>query len=329
MSDEQTALPSAARKLSDILGGYELGSLIHTALCLGLFERLALHSADASALAGEYQLDPVTFTSFLRFLAAEEVLDEQSPGTFGLGPIGQRLTPEAGGEWVLFNQDAFRGIERTLKSGKEANDQRLFAYLGSHPYAEAAYQRTIAALDSGGDEAIAAVYRLDRERVIDLGGGQGGLLAAILHRYPNVTGVLVDRRAALDGARSRFTADKLLDRVELVEGDFFGRIPQDGDIYIIKWTIADLNDEETLRVFENCRSHMPVGARLHIIEMLHHGDAEPIASIIDLNVRALAGGQVRDEARIQALLGQAGFVAGQPAVAAGHFTIIEGVKWSL
>ena len=327
-SDPAPSRPSTPERRHAIVDGFRIGCMIHAALSAGIIDQLAAQPLEPRDLAFNNSLDPEPVASMCRWLAHEEVLEEIAPNVFGLGPVGLTLTVPQGGEWVWLGMEAFAHIADTLASGgyssRRAQDHRLFDYLGAHPHAETAYQATIAQMAPEANAAIARAYHLENQRVIELGGGHGGLLVEILRAHPATTGVLVDRPEALHGAADYLASQRLRDRVELVEGGFFGQVPGGGQIYIIKWCIPDWTDDEVVQLLENCRASMPTDAEMHIIEVPAGAGVEPMASIIDLNVRMLADGKVRTPAQICDLMSRAGFTSTRVTQTDSDFIIVVG-----
>jgi len=146
---------------------------------------------------------------------------------------------------------------------------------------------------------------------VDVGGGYGVLLAAILKAYPEMRGKDFDLPHCQEGA-TRLLAEGGVDgRAEFVAGSFFESVPAGADAYILKSVIHDWDDERSLVIFKNCREAMKNGARLLIIEPTipeRVGSSSHDGVIIgsDLNMLVMAGGRERTEAEFRALLEASG-----------------------
>jgi hypothetical protein len=132
-------------------------------------------------------------------------------------------------------------------------------------------------------------------RIIDVGGGHGEMLAAILAAHPELRGVLFDRPHAMEGADRHLAAAGVRERCELVAGDFFDAIPGGGDGYVLKRVIHDWNDARSAIILRNCRAAAAAGTRLVVIEEMlpdHMGDSpgDLQAAIADLNMLVMLGG---------------------------------------
>jgi hypothetical protein len=150
--------------------------------------------------------------------------------------------------------------------------------------------------------------------LVDVGGGHGALLSAILLANPRLRGVLFDIATVINGARSRILAAGLSERCQLVAGDFFDKLPAGGDVYILKWIIHDWNDERSIAILRNCHASMSAAAKLLLIERLIPERASLSAtpgqepSFADLNMLVLTGGRERTEQEFRVLLDAAGFM---------------------
>jgi hypothetical protein len=142
--------------------------------------------------------------------------------------------------------------------------------------------------------AITACYDFSRfHTIVDVGGGLGTLLEAILASAPAARGVLVDRAPA-----------RGLDRIHAVEGDFFAAIPQGGDLYVLKSVIHDWDDEHAQIILRNCRAAMSHDARLLLVERVLPERAldDALMFLSDMNMLVNLGGRERTEQEFRSLL---------------------------
>ena len=164
-------------------------------------------------------------------------------------------------------------------------------------------------------------------RLIDVGGGTGELLAAVLLAYPSLRGAVLDQAACAAGAKKHFHDAGISDRAEFVAGDFFKTIPGGADALILKSTIHDWNDQRSACVLANCRKALPSTGKLILVERIMPeapaDDADPRASALsDLNMLRGPGGQERTAHEYAMLLNAAGFRIAR-IIPAGRFSLIE------
>jgi hypothetical protein len=164
-------------------------------------------------------------------------------------------------------------------------------------------------------------------RLVDVGGGSGALLSAILCAVPAMHGVLVDLPGAIPHARRRLEADGLADRAECRAGDFFAAVPDGADAYLLSRVIHDWDDADAVRILATCRAAMADDARLLLAEAVlpERARARPEAIRMDLHMLVLLGGRERTEAEYRALLADAGLDLRQtvPTASPAGLSVIE------
>ena len=188
-------------------------------------------------------------------------------------------------------------------------------YLAAHPEDGALFDAAMSGGASARAEALRAVRDLSSVgTVVDVGGGQGRLLATLLAAVPGLRGVLVDRPEVVAGADAVLRAAGVADRCEIVGGDFFTAVSPGGDVYVLAQIVHDWPDAEALAILRACHRAMAPGARLWVIEQVLppadgsdlHEQAGP--TLLDLNMLVLfGGGQERTAEEYRQLLDAAGF----------------------
>jgi hypothetical protein len=144
--------------------------------------------------------------------------------------------------------------------------------------------------------------------LVDVGGGHGALVSAILQAGGRKAATLFDRPAVIEGARAHLAAAGVADRCTLVAGSFFDAVPAGGDTYTLKDIIHDWDDARAVAILRNCRRAMSAGAKLLLIERVLPPDGEPaVGKLVDITMMVLTGGMERTEAEYRVLLEQAGF----------------------
>jgi hypothetical protein len=178
---------------------------------------------------------------------------------------------------------------------------------------------------------VVAAYDFSRAgTVVDVGGGHGALLVAILSAHPGVRAVLLEREATAVGARARIEAAGLGGRCTVEAGDFFRSVPRGGGLYLLSHIIHNWDDQRSGHILANCRAAMSGEARLLILEQVLPERFEPSpaavqAAMADLHMLAITGGQERTAAEYRRLLGGAGFTIGAVTRTAVAESLIEAV----
>jgi hypothetical protein len=164
---------------------------------------------------------------------------------------------------------------------------------------------------------------------VDVGGGQGVLLAAILQANPGMRGILFDLPHVLESAKRVMEAAGVGDRCEIVPGDFFASVPVGGDAYILKWVLLDWEAEDALTILRNCHRAMQAHGKLLGVEMLiPPGNAPFAGKVIDLGILVSVLGRHRTEAEYRGLLSAAGFTLSRviPTQSPRQISILESVR---
>lgn len=201
-------------------------------------------------------------------------------------------------------------LEETVRSGhpsfERVSGAPFFDHLAGHPDDAAVFN---AAMSSSPDglAAIAGAYDFSRfERIVDVGGGHGLLLARILSANPRLRGVLYDLPAVVAGA-STLRQEPLSRRCEIIGGDFFQGVPAGADAYLLKGIIHDWNDEAASRILRHCRRAIHPEGRLLLVEAVLTRSIDPSTAAMDLLMMVLTSGRERTEPEFRSLLEEAGF----------------------
>ena len=209
----------------------------------------------------------------------------------------------------------------------EVFGQDVFDYLGTHPEAASIFNAAMTSRTGQDNAFVIPAYDWPAGTIVDVGGGQGALLTAILGRASDARGILYDRPQVIEAARGAIDAAGLSDRCRLVAGDFFAEVPAGGDLYLLKRVIHDWDDERAGTILRVCRAAMGPGARLLLIDaVLAEGNAPDWGKLIDLQMLVMtSGGRERTEAGFRSLLAAAGFRLERVIPAGPTASLIEAV----
>jgi hypothetical protein len=308
--------------LSRLVDGYLNTQLIYIAVVLGIADALTDGPLASSELAHIAHANPLALHRVLRGLAAIDVLAEHEDGRFALTPSGALLQDSVPGSLRgavlarggLYYQVAAGLLDAVRKGGsafERARGQSFFGHLAEHPDEAAIFQGSMAARSAHEAVSVVESYDFGRfRRIVDVGGGQGILLTAILQTAPELHGTLLDRPVAVEQARHRLAGVDLLHRCELVDGDFFAAVPANGDCYLLSRVIHDWDDEAAIRILQRCREAMPADGTLLLVEAVlpEHAADQPAAIRMDLHMLTLVGGRERTTTEYRTLLAAAGFI---------------------
>jgi hypothetical protein len=320
-----------------MIRGAVLTQLVYVVVKLGVPELLREGPRPTAALAAATGAEPGTLYRLLRALASLGILVEDEQRRFALAPAGELLRDGVPGSLrgsALFYGEpwcwqAFGGLLESVHSGTtpfvHVHGAGFFDYLARHADAAEAFHEHMLALTGQDAAAITAAYHFGGlGRIVDVGGGHGALLAAILRAHPGAQGVLFDRPSVVEGAREFLGAEGLADRCDLVGGSFFDDVPAGGDAYLLKDVLHDWEDEPAVAILRACRSAAGPAARLLVVERLIPPGAAPApGKLTDVIMLVLTGGRERTEAEYRALLEAGGFALTRVVSTGSPMSILE------
>jgi O-methyltransferase domain len=185
----------------------------------------------------------------------------------------------------------------------------FYEHLLRRPEAGGPFNRYMGSTSERHTEALLRSYDFSSiKMLVNVGGGLGGTLAAILSKYPEMRGMTYDIPAVAEHANAALLAAGLSERSAGVGGNMLSDVPPDGDAYLLKWVLMDRGDAEAIIVLRNCAAAMARGGRVVVVEMAMPSDNRPsFARVMDLQMMLLfGGGRIRTEAELCGLLGAAG-----------------------
>jgi orsellinic acid C2-O-methyltransferase len=315
-----------SRRLLELIGASWMTQAITAAAELRIADRLAAHPLTADELAPAVGCHPASLRRLLRALASLDVTREQDDGSFALTDMGALLRSDRQPSlrswamwWGHYLWPIWGDLQQSVKSGRSrrelATGRSGYAHLEADPEAAAVFNAAMVELTAlSAAELNRAVDFSTARHVIDVGGGYGELLAAILRAHPALRGTLFELPHALAGARARMQQAGVADRCEFVGGDFFESVPGGGDLYLLKSVLHNWDDDKCGVILRRCRQSMRRDARLLLVERvlpqrMRPCAADRAAARTDLNMLIGVGGRERNRAEFALLLGAAGFTA--------------------
>jgi hypothetical protein len=304
-----------------LMDGYLSTQLLYVAAQLRLADLLRDGPRASGELATMTATKPSLLHRVLRGLVVDGLLDETPDGRFGLTDAGRCLESDrpdsmwgaamARGE--LYYHAAGALMETVRHGGaafRHAHGVDFFGDLAAHPDRGAAFQASMTVRSQVEAREIVQAYDFSAFRhIVDLGGGHGFLLAAILNAHPHLHGILFDRPDVVAGAPNSLDAAGVASRCTVVPGDFFAAVPGGGDLYVLSRVVHDWDDDAAIRILRACRQAMSGPGLLLVAEALLPDQARalPAAIRMDLHMLTLSEGKERTRAEFESVLGASGF----------------------
>jgi ubiquinone/menaquinone biosynthesis C-methylase UbiE len=316
---------------------------IHAAVQLRFPDHLAAGPLTSDELAAAAECEPGPATRLLRALCVLGVCREDGGGRFRLTRAGRLLCTDGGGEgsslrplvewwggplWPVWSNLAY-----SVRTGHSAREKLMgdenYRYIERDAVLANTFHGAMSAMTAlVTDEVVAWSGWHEAETVVDVGGGHGQLLLAVLAAHPHLRGVVFDMATALSGACSRIAGAGLEARAHFEAGDFFTSLPAGADCYVMKSILHNWDDERCRVILDNCRRMASPHARLLIVERirpqrLRECVADEGVARTDLNMLAGLGGRERTLREFAALLKDAGFSVTSAARTSFEFSLLE------
>lgn len=317
---------------------FQASQAIHVAATLGIADLLEDGPRSADELAEATGARASALYRLLRALASVGVFVEETDGHFGLTPLAEYLRTDSPGSlraWAMqIGQTYFwmswGHLLHSVRAGEPAFPKlygtNAWEYRAAHPEEDAVFNAAMTALSVPVAEAVVRSYDFSEIGVlIDVGGGEGVLLAAILAANPALRGILFDQSHVVTAAGVLLERADVADRCEFADGNFFEAVPSGADAYLLKSIIHDWDDAAAVRILRACRAAIADTGSLLVVEPLIGPGNEPDpAKFMDLNMLVMLGGRERTAEDFERLYTEAGFRLNSIVRTGSPFHIIEG-----
>jgi hypothetical protein len=332
-------MTSPAAQLDQMITGYWLSQAIYAAAHFGIADLLKDGPCPIDDLAQQTSTNPDALYRLLRALASAGIFAEGPARQFSLTPLAEPLRSDVPGSkraLALMSGDeqfqAWTEIIYSIQTGKRAFDkvfgQPIFDYLGQHLDKAQIFDAAMVGIHGRESAAVQSAYDLSGiQTIVDIGGGNGSQLIALLKANPAMRGILFDLPHVIERAKPNVAAAGLADRCELIGGSFFESVPAGADAYFMRHIIHDWDDEKLHTILRNCHRAMPAHARLVVVESVIPPGNEPFAGkFLDLVMLMIPGGKERTAEEYTALFADAGFKLNRIVPTQSEVSVIEAAK---
>ncbi len=321
-STQQPPSCTPAMRVAQMAHGYIISSALGAAVRLNIADVLADNKMHVDVLAEKTGTDKDSLHRLLRLLSSLEIFEQVGNRIYANNEASHSLRSDNSDSqrgFIEFITDAFHftnyaDIVPTIKTGRPATEintgKNIFELLANDAEEQKRFNDAMTDLSKGAVTAVLDAYDFSGIKLlVDVAGGHGRLLTAILAQYPEMNGAVFDLPQVADGAKNLIKTLGLDGRCQVIAGDFFKELPQ-ADGYLMKHIVHDWNDEHALLILKNCRAAMAQTgvSKLILIEMLLPVNNEPHPSVfLDIEMMVLPGGRERSEEEYRQLLHKAGF----------------------
>ncbi len=287
---------------------------LHVAAELGVADRIDVAPVPVGELAAASGVDADALDRVLRLLAVHGVFVRHADGYAHTqasrllrGDSARTMRPYARMAGMPLWWNSLAALERSVRSGRPALEavdaQGLWPYLRQRPDEAEIFDHAMTAKAVAGVAGVLAVYDFDRfSTLVDVGGGRGHLLRAVLDAVPSATGVLFDLPDVIGSVELGHP------RMSAMAGDFFVDALPQADAYLLMDVVHDWPDEECVAILSAVRRAAPAEATVLVVEAIVPD--EPVGArtaTLDVIMLMLSGGRERTADELRVLLARAGF----------------------
>src|SRR5215510_12461868 len=323
-----------------MITGFWVSRTIYVAAKLGLADLVKDGAKTAEELAKATGTHPPSLYRVLRALASVGVFVEDDQRRFAQTPLSETLRSDIMGSlramaMAELGQEhfpAWGNLMHSVKSGEIAFDnlfkQSVWEYYARNPEDARNFNESMRGLSEIINAAVIEAYDFSGvDKIVDVAGGTGGLIVAILGAHPRMRGVLFDLPHVIAEAGPLLDAAGVRARCATAAGDFFRSVPEGGDAYVMKWIIHDWDDEKSTAILKNIHRAMNKKGKLLLIEMVVlEGNQPDLSKFLDLNMMVMTGGRERTEAEFKSLLAASGFELTRVIRTTSPVCVIEAVR---
>jgi C-methyltransferase len=333
---DQSLVPAPAAMMEMIIATWT-SQAITAAAELGVADALAKGPLPIDELAARVGADTDALRRLLRALISRGIFRHRPDGRYELNSLADSLRSDApvSMNWAARFYGSREQRERwtllvdSVRTGNAVvpalRGKGSFDYFAEQPELAELFNRTMTSVSAMTDATVVAGYDFGAyPTIVDVGGGHGPLLAAILAAAPGSRGVLYDLPRVVADAPNLLRERGVADRVRIAEGSFFDRVPGDGDAYILKNIMHDWPDEKAVQILRNVRTAAGSRATVLLVEfVIPNHDRDFPGKWVDLEMMLNLGARERTAAEYRALLSEAGLHMRRVVQTASPLSVVE------
>jgi hypothetical protein len=330
---------SVHQQLDQMITGYWVSQAIYAAAKFEIADLLKGGPRTAEQLAAATSTNTDALYRLLRALASVGIFSEGKERHFSLTPLAEPLQSNIPGSKralaLMSGDEQFRAwseIAYSIQTGKRAFDkvfgEPLFDYLSGHADKARIFDAAMVGIHGRESSSILEAYDFSNiSTLADIGGGNGSQITTVLQKRTQMKGILFDLPHVVERAKGPMGIAKVLDRCQLVGGNFFESVPGGADAYMLRHIIHDWEEEKALTILRNCHQAMSSDGKLLVVEsVIPHGNEPFGGKFLDLVMLLSPGGKERTEEEYRELFEKAGFELTRIVPTGTQVSILEAAK---
>lgn len=330
--------PPASAQVLQLASSRYVAKPLYVAAKLGIADLLVAGPQSVEELARRTGTHAPSLYRVLRCLAGVGIFRETDGCAFELTPAAQTLVTGEGSlrPMVMWVGDprldhVWEAFLWSVQTGQPAvekvHGKPVFKWLSDEPDLAQLFNDAMSSNAAVRYAAVVAAYDFSGiRRLVDVGGGHGALMAAILKANPGLKGAVYDLPAVIEGTGRRLAEWGVADRCQAIAGDIFREAPA-ADAHLMSSVLHDWDDERCGLILRNCHRAAEPNARLLIMEMVATPANEPsFAKLLDMQMLTMTGGRERTEAEYKELLRGAGYRLNRVVPTQGPASLLEAIR---
>jgi len=317
MNTQQQLPPSS--QMMQIITGFWTSCCIYNAAKLNIADLLGNKPQTTEQLAEATHTDAPSLYRMMRALASVDIFSENEKGEFSNTVLSETLKSDVPVSMKAMtiaqlgdHYNAWGNLLYSIKTGNIAFDKvegmDIWKYYETHPEEGLNFMKAMTGSTPAAIKNVIPAYDFSAfKTIVDVGGGNGALLMAILQTAMDAKGIVFDEEYVTDETQKEIAAKNLGERCSTKAGSFFDILPDGADCYLMKHVLHDWNDEKSIQILSNCNKAMKPGSKLLVIEaVIPTGNTPHPGKFMDINMMAMTGGKERTEKEFSTLFAKAG-----------------------
>ena len=320
---------------------YMASMSIYIVAKLGIADLLQDGDRPVSELAAATGTQEDRLYRVLRALASLGVFTETAPRRFALTPAAETLRSDVPGSmramaiWMgdPLHFRVYAEMMHSITTGGTAFEhvtgKPIFEYFPGDPNESEIFNAAMTCFSGMTIPAVLEAYDFfGIGTLMDVAGGHGALLRAILNKYPAMRGVVLEMDHVVQGAKLLPENRALAHRCDFLCADFFAAVPAHADAIIMKHIIHDWDDDKACLILRNCQKALAGkrSAKVLLVEpVISAGNTPELGKFMDLEMMVLPGGRERTEDEFRRLFAAAGLRLTRVVPTQSPVCVVEGV----
>lgn len=317
MTTAPTISPST--QMMQMITGFWTSCCIYNAAKLNVADLLHKEAMSSDQLAEATHTNASSLYRMMRALASVGIFSENEKGEFSNTTLSETLRSDQPGSMKAMaiaqlgdHYPAWGNLLYSLKTGNTAFEKvegmNVWKYYETHPEEGLNFMKAMTGSTNAAIQNVIPNYDFSSANtIVDIGGGNGAFLMAVLDKAPQAKGIVFDEEYVVDETIKKIEEHGFSKKCSVSAGNFFEAVTAGADLYLMKHVLHDWNDEQSEQILKNCSKAMHENSKILVIEaVIPTGNTGHPGKFMDINMMAMTGGKERTEAEYASLFANSG-----------------------